>query len=136
MNRAFSIAWPVFFIAGIAAKVITPFGWGIWYVSNKSYVANVLCENKNRPAMQCNGKCYLAKQLKKAEQEQQNSKQSAPSRHLKLKSVDWIPDAYSFEIHQMAALRAILKSCTGLNAPNRPPVSLLRYFIRRLHKAH
>ena len=38
--------------------------------------------------MMCNGKCYLAKQLKKAEQ--QNQDKSSPIPNLKLKSVDWI----------------------------------------------
>lgn len=40
------------------------------YVVNYDYIANVLCENKDKPQLQCNGKCYLAKQLKKAQREQ------------------------------------------------------------------
>ncbi|HEA19780.1 hypothetical protein LCGC14_1330640 [marine sediment metagenome] len=35
------------------------------YVMNYDYIVNVLCENKDRPAMHCDGKCYLAKQLAK-----------------------------------------------------------------------
>ncbi len=30
-------------------------------------IAKTLCENRDKPKMQCNGKCYLAKQLKKEE---------------------------------------------------------------------
>lgn len=41
------------------------------YYSNKDYIAAVLCENKNKPKMHCNGKCFLKKQLRKAEEEQQ-----------------------------------------------------------------
>ncbi len=33
------------------------------YHSNKDYIANVLCENRDKPAMACNGKCYLKKQI-------------------------------------------------------------------------
>lgn len=49
-----------------------------WYQANKAYVAKELCENKARPQMKCNGKCYLRKQLNKTENNQQNqqSKQS------------------------------------------------------------
>lgn len=49
-----------------------------WYQANKAYVAKELCENKARPQMKCNGKCYLRKQLNKTENHQQNqqSKQS------------------------------------------------------------
>ncbi len=38
-----------------------------WYEINKTYVAKVLCENKDKPQMKCCGKCYLNKQLKKTE---------------------------------------------------------------------
>lgn len=43
------------------------------YVVNYDYISTVLCENKEKPQLQCNGKCYLAKQLKKsAEQGEEN----------------------------------------------------------------
>lgn len=44
------------------------------YFLNKSYIAKVLCINKEKPRMHCNGKCYLAKQLK----EEQKKEQQAP----------------------------------------------------------
>ncbi|TPE41039.1 hypothetical protein [Pontibacter mangrovi] len=37
------------------------------YFANKAYIAAVLCENKDKPEMHCEGKCYLKKQLQKAE---------------------------------------------------------------------
>ncbi|MCO5725025.1 hypothetical protein [Robiginitalea marina] len=33
------------------------------YVMNYEYIATVLCENREVPEMQCNGKCYLSKML-------------------------------------------------------------------------
>lgn len=35
------------------------------YQLNKAWIAANLCENKNKPAMNCNGKCHLRKQLAK-----------------------------------------------------------------------
>ena len=35
------------------------------YVVNYDYIANVLCENKDKPEMHCNGKCHLTKELAK-----------------------------------------------------------------------
>ena len=35
------------------------------YVVNYEYIVNVLCENKDRPEMECNGKCHLGKELAK-----------------------------------------------------------------------
>jgi len=39
------------------------------YVVNYDYIVNVLCENKDKPQLNCNGKCYLAKQLAKESEE-------------------------------------------------------------------
>jgi hypothetical protein len=35
------------------------------YQWNKDYIARVLCVNRNKPEMKCEGKCYLCKKLKK-----------------------------------------------------------------------
>lgn len=56
-----------------------------WYKVNQAYVAQTLCENKAKPAKNCNGKCYLAKQLKKAEGETENKE--APSLPAGLKEI-------------------------------------------------
>lgn len=36
------------------------------YIVNYEYVSTVLCENKAKPKMHCNGKCHLMKELAKA----------------------------------------------------------------------
>lgn len=41
------------------------------YELNKDYIATVLCENKAKPKLQCNGKCYLAKKIKEADKSEQ-----------------------------------------------------------------
>nr|WP_255749311.1 hypothetical protein [Gramella crocea] len=33
------------------------------YAVNYDYIVDKLCENKDKPEMECNGKCYLTKQL-------------------------------------------------------------------------
>ncbi|MGG5208931.1 hypothetical protein ACQWU4_08280 [Chryseobacterium sp. MIQD13] len=35
------------------------------YAVNYNYIATVLCINKSRPELHCNGKCYLSKELAK-----------------------------------------------------------------------
>jgi hypothetical protein len=40
------------------------------YEWNKAYIAKTLCENRNKPRVCCRGKCYLKKQLAKADKEQ------------------------------------------------------------------
>lgn len=49
------------------------------YFVNYDYVSKVLCENKDKPKMKCNGKCHLMKELAKqaeAEKPIQNDKKS------------------------------------------------------------
>ena len=45
---------------------------------NENYIATTLCENKNKPACCCHGKCFLKKQLQKGEDNDKNK--SANSR--------------------------------------------------------
>jgi hypothetical protein len=35
------------------------------YIINYDYIVTKLCENRNRPQLQCDGKCYLAKMFAK-----------------------------------------------------------------------
>ncbi|MBV8324751.1 hypothetical protein [Chryseobacterium sp.] len=36
------------------------------YAVNYDYIVSTLCVNKNKPEIHCNGKCYLSKELAKA----------------------------------------------------------------------
>ncbi len=40
------------------------------YVVNYDYITKVLCENKAKPELKCNGKCQLMKELAKAAEEE------------------------------------------------------------------
>lgn len=35
------------------------------YLINYDYIVNALCENKDKPILTCNGKCYLGDQVEK-----------------------------------------------------------------------
>jgi hypothetical protein len=48
---------------------------GVYYHVNKEYISKQLCENRNNPQIHCNGHCYLAKQLEKAEHHEKQSSQ-------------------------------------------------------------
>jgi hypothetical protein len=37
---------------------------------NRNYIATKLCENRNKPWLHCDGKCYFAKKIKQAEDKQ------------------------------------------------------------------
>jgi hypothetical protein len=44
---------------------------------NKNYIAAKLCENRNRPWLHCNGKCYLMKKIRQAEEKQNAAEHEA-----------------------------------------------------------
>jgi len=54
----------------------------IEYHANYDYIANVLCENRDRPYLDCNGKCYLEKQLKKINHDNHDHKSTIPQINL------------------------------------------------------
>lgn len=56
-----------------ATLLPTVSSWGIiaHYNLNRDYIARVLCENRDRPQLHCDGKCFLAKRLK-AQQDRQD----------------------------------------------------------------
>ncbi len=49
--------------------------WGsvAYFQLNRAYIAKNLCVNKNKPKLNCNGQCYLAKQLKATEEKETKS---------------------------------------------------------------
>jgi len=59
-------------LTAIMLQVLGKFIILVDYSINKNYIANVLCVNKNKPKMQCNGKCHLKKQLKKEDAKEQS----------------------------------------------------------------
>lgn len=69
----------IFIIFTIAIRPILPL---INYAVNYDYIVDNLCENKAKPEIMCNGKCYVSKQLARSNQEQstQNSQKiTAPT---------------------------------------------------------
>lgn len=73
----------------IPAKDATALAWNCWYLINKDYVARELCINKAKPKLHCNGKCHLAKQLKKLEDPSTQEKKTANTT-IKPSEVYWI----------------------------------------------
>lgn len=45
----------------------------IEFALNQDYIAEFLCINKDKPKLECNGKCYLAQELKKEQKSEQKT---------------------------------------------------------------
>jgi len=73
------------------------------YCFNYNYIVEVLCVNKDKPRLNCNGKCYLMKQLQK--QSNENSPKKAQSIQLENYPIGFIeiaeiiqPQQFSFKL--------------------------------------
>jgi hypothetical protein len=62
-------------------------GWEIWFKLDQKRIAEEKCINKARPMLNCNGQCYLAKQLRKIELEE-TKKSSTNKNNPYLQKVD------------------------------------------------
>lgn len=76
------------FIFLMSFKLLGGFSYNLYFWWNQKQLAKEYCINQNRPKLKCNGKCYLAKQLAKIENDYQK-KQNEPA-PFQLKSSDWI----------------------------------------------
>jgi hypothetical protein len=62
-----SKATSYFFVFLYLIAMLKPIAPYIEYALNQDYIANFLCVNKKKPELNCNGKCYLMKEVKKQE---------------------------------------------------------------------
>ncbi|MES2628414.1 MAG: hypothetical protein V4616_05545 [Bacteroidota bacterium] len=57
-------------------------GLVIDYSVNRVYITQAFCVNKAKPQLKCNGKCHLAKELKKAGEEKNDSDKNSKAEWL------------------------------------------------------
>lgn len=62
-------------------KPVFPF---VDYVVNYDYITKVLCENKAKPELKCNGKCHLMKELAKASEEEKPISSDKKTSHFEM----------------------------------------------------
>jgi hypothetical protein len=68
------VALALLFFVSLSTPVLLKLGIVAYYECNKVYIAQNLCENRSRPELNCCGKCYLRKQLAKADNEPSSQK--------------------------------------------------------------
>lgn len=60
---------------------------------NQEYIAEKLCENKDKPEMECNGKCHLKKELEKEDKRKQQEE-----RKIQVEELVFIPQSEIKEV--------------------------------------
>ncbi|NMH26845.1 hypothetical protein [Flavobacterium silvaticum] len=67
-------AWSVVFTLFLITRPLFPL---VDYAVNYNYISTVLCENKAKPELKCNGKCHLMKELANAADAEKSSSEPA-----------------------------------------------------------
>ena len=88
---------------------------------NQKYIAQKLCENRNKPWLHCNGRCYLAKKIKQAEEKERSTERQIQ------KSL--IQDACIAESFVFKFYAGLLQSFNGYN-PIMVPRQVSQYLLR------
>lgn len=90
---------------------------------NRSYIASKLCENRNKPWLHCNGKCYLMKKVKQAEEKQNASERETQKNLVQEAYCEATPDVkfYTQLLQVIAILNNRIKLPDSYNAILRPP---------------
>lgn len=81
----------------LTSKLAYSLFWMVNFSIYQKEIAELECVNKDRPEMNCNGNCYLSKQLKKADLELDQKKEESSKRLSQLKSLEG-NDIFFFEI--------------------------------------
>ena len=92
---------------------------------NEDYIAKELCVNKNKPELQCNGKCYLMNKLKQAQDKEQKQEHQFQKVQLQMQeAIVALP--FIFKQYPIAAINFSIPLNTGIpvarvNAIFHPP---------------
>ncbi|OWK70662.1 hypothetical protein CBW18_06035 [Pedobacter sp. AJM] len=79
LNRFIAISLLVALIGSNCSRFFIYAGFEL----NQKYISEKLCENRDRPWMHCNGKCFLMKKLKLAEEkEKKQERENQRSHHM------------------------------------------------------
>lgn len=88
-------------------KLFGGFSYNLYFWWNQKQIAKEYCINQNKPKLKCNGKCHLAKQLAKVENDfQKKLRQPAP---FQVKSAEYY-SIISKEIHFQFSLAETTRS--------------------------
>lgn len=96
-----------------------------FYQFRKDLIAELFCENKDRPSLQCEGKCFVNKQLKHGEEERQRSSEQTEQTvvfHLTMPAqpLQLNPFSFPLELAPLAFYRTSPYS-SHLASPFHPP---------------
>ena len=100
------------------ALLYVPVEFGI----NHAYIANVLCVNRDKPQLHCDGKCFLKKEINKAAEQQQEQKNTTSFNSLTLYIIQpFAQHLYPAVLQPVSKLYIAYTSAGHLKPTEHPP---------------
>lgn len=78
---------------------------------NRGYIVTALCINRDQPQLHCNGKCYLMKKLKQAQEKEQKQENQVQKLQLQ-EAIIMLP--FSFKQYAIATIGLVVPHTTGM----------------------
>jgi hypothetical protein len=99
----------IVFIFVLLSKTVYSIYWQVNFHFNQNEITRMECENKNKPELKCNGKCYLAKQLKKAESQLEGKKQESTR---SIQNLKWLESSvfHCLDFPEITTVQAVFSS--------------------------
>lgn len=88
---------------------------------NQKYIASTLCENRDKPWMHCNGKCYLMRKIKLAE-----DKEKSDERQIQKNLIQQVFCSSQTKIIFTSSLLQVFPEIYHQMVPQNVPLNLLR----------
>lgn len=114
---------PLFFLVLYVLAMLRPVLPVFEYVVNQDYISEYLCINKDKPMMNCDGKCYLSKMLQEDQNEKQQNLPPIDLREYPIGFIEILLIDFQENFYQKNELTYILegKPCKFLNSIFHPP---------------
>lgn len=71
INLKIKMLIATFLLVLMSWQLVFQLVYSIYWKINQTEITELFCENKDKPMLHCDGNCYLAKQIKKVENEKQ-----------------------------------------------------------------
>jgi hypothetical protein len=107
----FAFSLQTFYTAGVT----------VWFFANQKILAKNHCVNKARPQLKCDGKCFLAKKIREAEQKEEKQ---AP---FQVKWVETAPCTLAYLHYKLDPV--ITKTITGYDVADHYSFRFLRFIF-------
>jgi hypothetical protein len=79
----------------------------IYWLANRAYIATTLCENRSKPQLHCDGKCYLAKKLAQSSKDPASTQDSKfPDLKTGLDTAEFVFTDYLSEVNSLLSNQA------------------------------